>query len=699
MKKLLLRVSSLLMIISILLSLVVIPASAATTPTGYTSASDVNYVKDGKYVANWGVREEDCLFLSTYAQSFYSGSSAFDSVSLLAGGTTEAAARTSAIYYKLQDIMESAQTYVTSYDATKALYKYTDCEKSGYTVGISSFYSGTKIGPNWGNGWNREHTWPNSKGSGSSENDIMMLRPTSTSENSSRGNKAYGESSGYYNPNSESGGKYDLRGDVSRIVLFVYVRWGLTNTGSGYNPNGICGTAGIIESIDLLLEWMEADPVDTWEMGRNDAVQSITGTRNVFVDYPEYAWLLFGRSVPTDMPTPSGEANGGTITPGTQGGSGSGGDNTGSGDSGNTGTGGTTTGITGDELTAPLEDGDVVVIANPFYNKLLSMTKVTSESYYNKGVDYTGGDFSVATDDEKFTVKLNSDGSYTFTSLSGKVLAMADSYTSLNDTGANNKWTLEAVSGKTGVYYVKNTVRGNYLEWYSDNNNWSAYTNNNNDCYEIAFYAAEGAQGGGNTSGGGSTGEDTGDTPGGSTGGNTGSGDNTGSGTGGSTGGTSCKDGGTSHNWSDWIVTEEPTLAKDGQAIRTCPDCQTLETKAVKYECTHQTTELRGAKSATCGEEGYTGNTHCADCGELLSYGSKLDKSTEHSYGEWVTTKEPTSVALGECERSCSVCEKKQYDILPTVEADNTPVIVGASVGGVSVIGIALFFILRKRII
>lgn len=679
MKKLLLRVSSFLMIISILLSLVVIPASAATTPTGYTSAEDVNYVKNGSYVANWGVREEDCYFLSTYAQSFYSGSNTFDSVSLLAGGTTESAARTSAIYYKLQSIMSSAQTYVTTYDATKALYKYTDCERSGYTTAISSFYSGTSIGPDWGNGWNREHTWPNSKGEGNSENDIMMLRPTSTSENSSRGNKAYGESSGYYNPNSESDGKYDLRGDVSRIILYVYVRWGLTNTGSGYNPNGICGTGGVIESIDLLLEWMEEDPVDTWEMGRNDAVQSITGTRNVFVDYPEYAWLLFGRSVPSDMVTPSGEASDGTITPGTQDGTGSGdGDTTG-------GTTDTTTGITGDELTAPLEDGDVVVIANPFYNKLLSMTKVATDSYYNKGVDYTGGDFSTITDDEKFTVKVNSDGSYTFTSLSGKVLAMTDSYTSLNDTGANNKWTLEAVSEKTGVYYVKNTVRGNYLEWYSDNNYWSAYTNNNSDCYELAFYAAEGTQ----------SGDSTGD----SAGGNTSGGDSTGDNTGGSTGSTSCKDGGTSHSWTDWIVTDEPTVAKDGQAIRTCPDCQTLETKTVKYECTHETTEVRSAKAATCSEEGYTGNTHCADCGELLSYGSKLDKSTEHSYGEWVTTKEPTDKALGECERACSVCDKKEYDILPLVEADSTPIIIGASVGGVSIIGIALFFILRRRFI
>ena len=42
-------------------------------------------------------------------------------------------------------------------------------------------------------------------------------------------------------------------------------------------------------------------------MGRNDSVQSITGVSNVFVDYPEYAWLLFGQEVP-EMVTPSGKA-------------------------------------------------------------------------------------------------------------------------------------------------------------------------------------------------------------------------------------------------------------------------------------------------------------------------------------------------------------------------------------------------------
>lgn len=288
----------------------------AASGTGYTSAEDVVYVKNDNCIANWGVRDETCGFLSTYAENFYTGSYAFDQMSLNAGGSSSSTAPSSALYKSLQSMMESKHTYVTSYDATRYKFCYTDCVQSNYS-NISSFYSGEVLSGTWDGGktWNREHTWPNSKGdlAGNGENDIMMLRPASVSENSSRGNKAYGKSSGYYDPNGEG---ESVRGDCARIILYQYVRWGCINTGSSYNSQDIFGTNGVIESLNILLDWMEEDPVDTWEMGRNDAVQSITGTRNVFVDYPEYAWLLFGRALPKNMSTPSGEASDGeTDTP------------------------------------------------------------------------------------------------------------------------------------------------------------------------------------------------------------------------------------------------------------------------------------------------------------------------------------------------------------------------------------------------
>lgn len=309
MKQLMKKGMSLLLAFVLILGLV--PAISLTA-----DAATVNYRYSGSYIYNWGTREEVATFLSPNAEDFYEENNVtYAELAVLSGSSNESSVPSSALYKELASLMSGAQTKQTSYNGTRDLFQYTDCENNGSPSTISSFYSGVAIGPSWdgGNTWNREHTWPNSKGdkAGNGENDIMMLRPASVKENSSRGNKAYGESGDYYNPNGMSSGKHDLRGDVARIVLYVYVRWGCTNTGSGYNPNGIFGTKGVIESKELLLDWVEEDPVDTWELGRNDSVESITGTRNVFVDFPELAFLLFDEQVPA-MQTPSGSGGGQT---------------------------------------------------------------------------------------------------------------------------------------------------------------------------------------------------------------------------------------------------------------------------------------------------------------------------------------------------------------------------------------------------
>ena len=313
MKKITKWIASLSLVICIIIPTLFIEADSqiATIPTGYTKASDVDYKKFGNYVSNWGARGEVATFLSTYAEDFYSGSTEYDKMSQKLGSATLSATPNSDLYKALQSAMKNKHKHITNYQETRYLYKYTDCVRND-TAQISSFYSGGMFSSTWdyGKTWNREHVWPNSKGdlAGDGENDIMMLRPTLSDENLSRSNKAYGASSYYYNPNGESGGKYDVRGDVSRVILYQYVRWGCINTGTKYNAVDIFGASGVIESLDVLLLWMKEDPVDTWEMGRNDAVQSITGTRNVFIDYPEYAWALFGLDCPQDITTPSGEA-------------------------------------------------------------------------------------------------------------------------------------------------------------------------------------------------------------------------------------------------------------------------------------------------------------------------------------------------------------------------------------------------------
>ena len=278
------------------------------TSTGYTQASDVVYQTSGDYVKNWGSRGETATFLTSYATAYYTGSYTYETLSSYSGGTSQATGNSNALFTALKSMLTTKQTSQTSYSGTNDLYKYTDCVNNNSSY-ISSFYTGTRISGTWDSGstWNKEHTWPNSKCNSPMENDIMMLRPTSTAENSGRSNNAYGEASGYYNPYGNYGtwtvysgqALNDVRGDVARIVLYCYVRW------DGYYIDTAWGSSGNMQNLDILLSWMAADPVDTWEMGRNDAVQSITGVRNVFVDYPELAWQLFGQTCPNGYPTPS----------------------------------------------------------------------------------------------------------------------------------------------------------------------------------------------------------------------------------------------------------------------------------------------------------------------------------------------------------------------------------------------------------
>ena len=309
----LLRALALALCLALCLSLLAVPAFAEDEiwieePTGWQNWGHVQYetetVNYTQITKNWGVRGEQCRFRSKYALEYYNtdegennSTAWYYNMTDLAGGTGTGDALDSPLYTALHQFLVENHVHKTNYQETRDYYRLTDCMANNSDY-VSSFYSGRKLNGAWdGTTWNREHTWPNSKSTGQQEDDIMMLRPTSMNENSSRGNKAYGESSGYYDPNAESEGRFDLRGDCARICLYCYVRY-------PENAGNMWGQSGVMESLDLLLDWMEQDPVDTWEMGRNDAVETITGLRNVFVDFPELAWALFGQAVPEDYPTP-----------------------------------------------------------------------------------------------------------------------------------------------------------------------------------------------------------------------------------------------------------------------------------------------------------------------------------------------------------------------------------------------------------
>ena len=140
------------------------------------------------------------------------------------------------------------------------------------------------------------------------------------------------------------------------------------------------------------------------------------------------------------------------------------------------------------EPVSPIADGDRVVIYAPAYNKALS---ASYSGFYNKGTDVTAGtdgSLSGYTDSDIWTVAANDDGTYSF-SYNGQNLAMGDDYSSMPLGEKNDKWKLTEAAD--GTYYLQNTARSAYIEWYAEKNNWSAYHNiaaGSEGMFQLKFY-------------------------------------------------------------------------------------------------------------------------------------------------------------------------------------------------------------------
>ena len=158
------------------------------------------------------------------------------------------------------------------------------------------------------NVWNREHTWPRSRGGFDSieadetydgknifwvtgpdslrhaNSDAHAIRPEDGPENSIRGNQFYGQFSG---PAGTLGG---FKGDVARSIFYLAVRYNGLEVVSGY-PDGMIGKFG---DLDTLLTWHRNDPPDDFEMNRNNVVQTWQFNRNPFIDMPEMIEYIWG---------------------------------------------------------------------------------------------------------------------------------------------------------------------------------------------------------------------------------------------------------------------------------------------------------------------------------------------------------------------------------------------------------------------
>ena len=226
--------------------------------------------------------------------------------------------------------------YYNTYAEVRGGNAYSDKDPNDSSK-IIDFYTGWSFPNDWDGGttWNREHVWCQSLSGGlygtstGAGSDIHHIRPLISSINSARSNGLYTDRehcgnislSKYYYKGSEvstytgqwtgcyaSGSNYweprdEDKGDVARILMYMYMHY--SKEVSANASNSKAGNLVITNIVytstrtkdaawDMLVKWNEVDPVSTFEMNRNNYCASVTGTRNPFIDHPEYASAIWG---------------------------------------------------------------------------------------------------------------------------------------------------------------------------------------------------------------------------------------------------------------------------------------------------------------------------------------------------------------------------------------------------------------------
>lgn len=108
--------------------------------------------------------------------------------------------------------------------------------------------------------------------------------------------------------------------------------------------------------------------------------------------------------------------------------------------------------------------------------------------------------------------------------------------------------------------------------------------------------------------------------------------------------------------WGGDAANTKAKAANRGEAVSvTLTDIRKDIAVSAEFAMTeHKNTEVRGAKEATCAEDGYTGDTYCADCGALVAKGQVI-KATGHDYTQTAST-DPTTQKEGTKTYTCRRC-------------------------------------------
>ena len=225
----------------------------------------------------------------------------------------------------LHDIIAGHKSF--SYTAaTDILREIDECPTNSSMVQLLYLQYG-RAKSNFGGGsgqWNREHVWAQSHGINGAlpaYTDVHHLHPTDVTANSTRGSKDFDTVAGTPNSYSYNSAAFEPpdagKGDVARAMFYMAVRYNGSDGVGDLELTNVIPTSGAkFGKLATLLNWNEMDPVNAYEIRRNDLIYSdYQKNRNPFVDHPEWARIVFDPTYVTPHTLTASTGIGGTISP------------------------------------------------------------------------------------------------------------------------------------------------------------------------------------------------------------------------------------------------------------------------------------------------------------------------------------------------------------------------------------------------
>jgi len=188
-------------------------------------------------------------------------------------------------------------------------------QEKGYRDGSGNYSQYENGNGTQSNSWNREHIWPKSHGFPDEDDnaytDVHNLKPCDRSVNSSRGTKDFDFGGNQHSEASDCLTDSDsweppdyVKGDIARILFYMVIRYdpGVDHENNTFDlelvdyttPNN---TDPILGKLSSLLDWHVIDPVDDFEINRNEIIFGFQENRNPFIDHPNLVNFLWGENV------------------------------------------------------------------------------------------------------------------------------------------------------------------------------------------------------------------------------------------------------------------------------------------------------------------------------------------------------------------------------------------------------------------